>query len=65
MLNGYGKLMLPHDEVRQPGSLTAGGAVVATGSCSATTSAIAASSSSSDDHGGMDDTVFDRQTAGS
>jgi hypothetical protein len=48
-LNGYGKLTLPHDEVRQPGNPT-GGAAVATRSYGATTAAIAASSSS-DDHG--------------
>ena len=48
MLNGYGKLMLPHDEVRQPGSLT-GCAAFAAGGCSTTTAAITASSSS-DDH---------------
>jgi hypothetical protein len=47
-LNGYGKLTLPHDEVRQPGNLT-GGATVAPRSYGATTAAIAASSSS-DDH---------------
>ena len=48
MLNGYGKLMLPHDEVRQPGSPT-GALPLPQGATAAITA-----SSSSDDHA-MDD----------
>lgn len=51
MLNGYGKLTLPRDDVRQPRSPTRGAAVATVICCSTTTGAIAASSSSDDDHG--------------